>query len=93
MPAVWTSFVTVQIVVERVVVPKFALGISAEEAGAERAMRQEVVVKGQRRGWVNWWGEGRWKEEVREGVRAWEKAWGAGFEVWIRDGVNVAGEE
>ncbi|MCJ1468013.1 hypothetical protein MMC07_006639 [Pseudocyphellaria aurata] len=93
MPAVWASFVTVQIVIERVAVPKFAPDISAEEASAERTMRQDVVVKGQRRGWVNWWGEGRWREEVREGVRAWEKAWGGGFEIWARDGVNVGSEE
>lgn len=92
MPVVWTSFVTVQIVIERVSVPKFALGISAQEADAERTMRQDVVEKGERRGWVNWWGEGRWREEVREGVRAWEKAWGGGFEFWVTDGVRVGSE-
>lgn len=93
MPVVWNSFVTVQIVLERVAVPKFAPGISAQEAVAERDMRQEVVVKGKRRGWVNWWGEGRWREQVREGVRAWEKAWDGGFEVWITDGVKVGSDE
>lgn len=93
MPAVWTSFVTVQIVLERVAIAKFAPGISAQEAGAERTMRQDVVMRGERRGWVNWWGEGRWREETREGVRAWEKAWGGGFGVWIRDGVRVGSEE
>lgn len=92
MPAVWTSFVTVQIVLERVAVPKFAPGISVQEAAAERGMRQEVVMKGNRRGWVNWWSEGRWREEVREGVRAWEKVWGGGFEVWVGDGVTVENE-
>lgn len=69
--------------------PKFAPGISAQEAREEAKLRAEVVGRGERRGWVNWWGEGGWREEVREGVRAWEREWGGGIGVWVGDGVHV----
>lgn len=93
MPAPWSSFVTAQVVLERVSVPKFAPGISAQEASEERALRQGAVARGERRGWVNWWGEGGWREEVREGIRRWERDWEGGLKVWIGEGVAVGGEE
>lgn len=73
--------------------PKFPLGISAQEAEVERAMRQGVVERGEQRGWVNWWMSGVWREEVKEAVRVWENDFGGWLTFWIREGIIFAGVE
>ena len=78
MPPAWTNFVTVKLVLQREMVPKFRPEISAEEAEKERGMRGEAVRK---KGWrvgVDWWGAERWRESEREGVRGWR-----GLRFWV----------
>ena len=89
MPAYWNAFVTAQLVVDLVTVPKFAPAISAHEATAERALRHEVVAKGERRAWINCWAVGGWREEVKEGVREWETEFAGGVRIWVADGVEI----
>lgn len=94
LPAIWTNFRTAQIVLERAPVPKFRAGISAQEADSERAERQKKMAEegegegGQRvvLGWVNWWGSEEWRDDVREGVRRWEKDWEGGLRFCIGKG-------
>ncbi len=75
--------------VDLVTVPKFAPAISAHEATAERALRHEVVAKGERRAWINCWAVGGWREEVKEGVREWETEFAGGVRIWVADGVEI----
>ena len=46
MPHPWPAFVTVRLRVARVAVPRFALGLSVEEALGEREERQREVEMG-----------------------------------------------
>lgn len=46
LPPNWTSFPTVRLLFERAKTVQFAPGMSAEEAWAERELRQEVVDRG-----------------------------------------------
>ena len=69
LPAIWNSFCSAKLVVERDPVSKFAPGISIEEALHEKSPRLEAVQKSKFTGWVNWWDSERWREEVREAVR------------------------
>lgn len=69
LPAVWNNFCTLQLVVERDLVTKFGPGMSVEEASGESAQRWEAVTRSGFSGWVNWWGSGGWREEVKEGLR------------------------
>ena len=46
MPRSWSEFVGVRLVVARAAVPRFALGLSVEEALVERGVRQREVGKG-----------------------------------------------
>jgi hypothetical protein len=46
MPHPWPAFVTVRLRVARVAVPRFALGLSVEEAMGEREERQKEVERG-----------------------------------------------
>ena len=90
LPAVWSNFVTVRLVVERDQVAKFAEGMSAREAWREREMRQSVVVKGGFSGWVDRGGEEDWGIGVRERLRRVE---GGGF-FWFNvteEGIKVDG--
>lgn len=69
LPAAWTNFVTLRLVVERERVVKFAPGLSIEEAESEREERREAVSKSRFLGWINWWGADGWNEGVREGLK------------------------
>lgn len=73
LPPIWDSFCTVKIVVERDMVTKFRPGTSIEDASGEAAQRLKAVEKSAFSGWVNWWGSGGWREEVRVGVRRLER--------------------
>jgi len=46
MPHSWSAFVTVRLHVARVAIPRFALGLSVEEALREKEERQREVEKG-----------------------------------------------
>ena len=46
MPHPWPSFVTVRLRVARVEIPRFALGLSVEEALGEKEERQREVERG-----------------------------------------------
>lgn len=76
LPGIWTSFRTVNVVLQRNSVKKFGPGMSVEEVLAEREQRQEAVDRTGFRGLVNWWDSEGWKEEVRIAVRAWGKQGG-----------------
>lgn len=90
-PAIWNNFCTTHIVIERINVPKFGPGISAQEAEYERAKRQEVVKRGERRGWINWRDSEGWREEVKEGLQKWERECGLRFSVG--EGVEIKIQE
>ena len=81
LPAVWNNYCTLQIVVERDRVTKFGPGMSVEEAGGEKAQRWEAVTRSGFSGWVNWWGSGGWREEIRERLRALERGGRFSFQV------------
>ena len=92
LPGVWSNFCTLQVVVERDRVTKFGPGMSVEEASGERMQRWEAVCRSGFSGWVNWWGSGGWREEVKEGLRALER--GGSFNFWVgEEGVRFAREE
>ena len=88
LPAAWNNVCTVQVVVQRDQVTKFGPGMSAEEASGEKAQRWEAVQRGGFSGWVNWWGSGGWREEVREGLRRLDGGGRFGFKV-DEGGVNL----
>ncbi len=83
LPGVWNNFCTLQIVVERDRVTKFGPGMSVEEASRERTQRWEAVSRSGFLGWVNWWGSGGWREEIKEGIMALEKS--GRFSFWVGD--------
>ncbi|KAH0538966.1 hypothetical protein FGG08_004481 [Glutinoglossum americanum] len=89
LPAVWTSFCTLRLIVTRDAVAKFGPGMSAEEALKDTAARQEVVDRGGFSGWVDQgWGSDEWSEETREALK---RVKGGGF-FWFRiveDGVVI----
>jgi len=91
LPSIWNNFRTVNIVVERDRVRKFGPGMSVEEAVKEAPQRWEAVAKSGFSAWVNWWGSGGWKEEVREGVKGWER--GGGFVFRVTGKGVVVGDE
>lgn len=84
LPAVWNNFCTLQLVVERDRVTKFGPGMSVKEASGERGQRWEAVTRSGFSGWVNWWGSGGWREEVREGLRKLDGGGGFRFQVGDR---------
>ncbi|MCJ1343647.1 hypothetical protein MMC31_001843 [Peltigera leucophlebia] len=86
MPPIWNAFVTVQLVVERVSVTKFPPTTSTREGAA---LRQGIVEKTVRRGWINYWGVDAWRDEVKEGVRKWETNFSGGIDIWIGEDVDV----
>lgn len=53
------------------------------------ALRQSVVESGARKAWINYWGADAWRDEVKEGVRRWEKKFSGGVDIWIGEGVDV----
>ena len=67
LPAAWTGFVGVNVVVGRERVGKLERETGVDEAEGER---EEVIEKREGRfgGWVNWWGAEGWREGVREGL-------------------------
>lgn len=60
--------------------------MSVEEAVKEAPQRWEAVAKSGFSAWVNWWGSGGWKEEVREGVKGLEMG-GALFSALLGKGL------
>ena len=80
LPAIWTNFCTLRVVLERNTVSKFGPGMSAEEAMKEQLQRQEAVDESGFSCWVNWWGSDGWREEVREAVDGTER----GCILWFR---------
>ena len=83
LPAVWNVFCTLQLGIERDRVTKFGPGMSVEEASGERAQRWEAVTRSGFSGWVNWWGSGGWREEVKEDLRRMEA--GGSFKFRVGD--------
>lgn len=69
LSSLWKNFCTVKVVVERDRVSKFGPSVSAEEAQRERVQRWEAVEKSGFSGWINWWGNEDWRNEIREGIR------------------------
>ena len=69
LPAVWNTFCTVKIVVDRDKVSKFRPGMSVEEAKSEGDQRWQAVNQSGFSVWVNWWGSEGWREEVKEAVK------------------------
>ncbi len=65
--------------------------MSVEEAVKEAPQRWEAVAKSGFSAWVNWWGSGGWKEEVREGVKGLEM--GGGFVFRVTGKGVVVGDE
>lgn len=53
------------------------------------ALRQGIVEKTGRRGWINYWGVDAWRDEVKEGVRKWETNFSGGIDIWIGEDVDV----
>ncbi len=89
LPAVWTNFCTLKLIVEEVGVPKFRESLSVRGAWAEAKARQDVVGKGARVAFVNWWGCEEWAGGVREML----EREGEAFRFWVRaEGVLVEGE-
>lgn len=88
LPSLWNNFCTVKVVVERDRVSKFGPGLSAEEAKREGVQRWEAVEKSGFSGWINWWGNEGWREEVREGIRRLKSGGGFSFRV-TGDGILV----
>lgn len=86
LPAIWTNFRTVQLILQRPPPLKFRRGISAHEAESKR--NESTDEAGRTNGYegdqqihiakVNWWESDSWKEDVRIGVRRWEISWGRG---------------
>ena len=71
---------------------KFGPGMSVEEASRESMQRWEAVSRSGFSGWVNWWGSGGWREEVKEGLRVLER--GGRFNYWVgNDGVTLDRKE
>ncbi len=83
LPAIWTNFCTLRMVVERNTVSKFGPGMSAEEATKERLQRQEAVDDSGFSCWVNWWGSDGWRDELREEVNGMDR--GGMFSFRIKD--------
>lgn len=81
LPAVWTTFCTFNVVLQRNKAVKFGPGVSLEEALAEKDQRQEAVDHSGFSGWVNWWNSDTWKEETKTAVRSWSKRGGLSFAV------------
>ena len=69
LPSLWNNFCTIKIVVERNRVSKVGPGLSAEEAKMEGVQRWQAVEKSGFSGWVNWWGNEGWRDEVTESIR------------------------
>ena len=69
LPAAWTNFVTLRLVVERERAVKFGAGLSVEDAESQGEERREAVSKSHFLGWINWWGADGWKDGVREGLK------------------------
>lgn len=81
LQGIWTTFRTVNVVLQRHSVKKFGPGMSVEEVLAEKQQRQEAVDRSGFFGWVNWWDSEAWKEEVKVAVRAWGKQGGLRYSV------------
>lgn len=81
LPSIWTTFRTVNLVLQRHSVKKFSPGMSVEEVLAEKVQRQEAVDSSGFFGWVNWWDSEEWKEEVRMAVRTWGKQGGLRYSI------------
>ena len=88
LPSLWSNFCTIKLVVERNMVSKFRPGWSAEEAKREGLQRWEAVEKSGFSGWINWWGNDDWRDEVRESVGSLRGGGGFSFRV-TRDGIMV----
>jgi len=81
LPGIWTTFRTVNVVLQRHSVKRFGPGMSVEEVLAEKEQRQEAVDRSGFFGWVSWWDSEGWKEEVRIAVRAWGKQGGLRYTI------------
>lgn len=67
---------------------KFGPGLSAEEAKREGVQRWEAVEKSGFSGWINWWGNEGWREEVRESIRSLKDGGGFLFRI-TGDGIAM----
>ncbi|MCJ1393316.1 hypothetical protein MMC18_006188 [Xylographa bjoerkii] len=81
LPAVWSAFCPLKVLVMREVTPKFGPGMSAEEAAREAGARREAVQRKRFRGWVDAWGSGSWEVGVLGALEALEGSGGFGFRV------------
>ncbi len=88
LPAVWTSFCTLRIVVQRDKVKQFASGMTLSEAAMENDRRLEAVQQAGFSGWIDEWESEGWSAEIRDRLRA-VKGRGS-FWFWVRDeGVGI----
>ena len=91
LPSLWSNFCTIKIVVERDRVSKFGPGLSAEEAKMEGEQRWEAVEKSGFSGWINWWENEGWREEVREAIRELKTGGRFSFKV-TQEGIVLAND-
>ncbi|MCJ1482154.1 hypothetical protein MMC06_002316 [Schaereria dolodes] len=69
LPAIWNNFCAVQIVVERDIIAKFELSISAEEALREGPQRLKAVQENRFKARLNHWGVDGWSDEILQKMR------------------------
>ncbi|MCJ1397227.1 hypothetical protein MMC11_000419 [Xylographa trunciseda] len=81
LPAVWSAFCPLKVLVMREVTPKFGPGISAEEAAREAPARRDVVQRKKFRGWVDAWGSETWEAGVKSALEALEGNGEFGFRI------------
>ncbi|MCJ1437727.1 hypothetical protein MMC27_007114 [Xylographa pallens] len=85
LPAAWSAFCPLKVLVMRETTPKFGPGISAEEAAREAPARREVVQRKRFRGWVDVSGSETWEAAIKSALEVFEGGGAFGF--------RVAGEE
>ena len=81
LPAAWSAFCPLKLLVMRETTPKFGPGISAEEAAREAPARREVVQRKIFRGWVDTSGSETWEVGVMGAVEALDGSGAFGFRV------------
>ncbi|MCJ1385861.1 hypothetical protein MMC17_008985 [Xylographa soralifera] len=81
LPAAWSAFCPLKVLVMRETIPKFGPGISAEEAAREAPARKEMVQRKRSKGWVDASGSETWEEGVKGALEALDGGGAFGFRV------------
>ncbi|MCJ1416974.1 hypothetical protein MMC32_003313 [Xylographa parallela] len=88
LPAAWSAFCPLKVLVMRETTPKFGPGISAEEAAREAPARREVVQRKRFRGWVDVSGSETWEAGTKGALEALEGNGAFAFRV-DREGLRI----